>query len=535
MIRITQIKVDAKLVQVSPENEIDYLIKAVSKALRVDAKEIETCKIVKKSIDARKKPELNYIYTVDILINDEEAKLKRSKNPNASLAKDNLYQYTLTGTKPLKNRPVVIGTGPAGLFCAYLLAKEGFRPIVLERGYDVDKRVEEVNRFWETNQLNQVSNVQFGEGGAGTFSDGKLNTVVKDALGRHRFVFETFVKHGAPEEILYQNKPHIGTDRLREVVKNMRKQILDWGGEVRFESQVTDFIIKDDKINGVIVNHKEAIDAEVVVLAIGHSARDTFETLYNKGFAMEKKPFAIGVRVEHPQDIINSSQYGNPGYKMPAADYKLTYQASNKRGVYSFCMCPGGFVVNASSEEGHLVVNGMSNYLRDEKNANSAIIVTVTPEDFDSEDPLAGVHFQRKWEKAAYEAAKGLVPIQLYGDLKENKVSTELRSVTPNIRGQYGFADLRNCLPKYVIETILEGMEYFDSKIKGFANPDAVLIGVETRTSSPVRIVRDEMFESNIKGLYPCGEGAGYAGGITSAAMDGMKTFENIRAVKSEK
>ena len=356
-----------------------------------------------------------------------------------------------------------------------------------------------------------------------------MNTVVKDEWGRNRLIYETFVAHGAPEEILYQNKPHIGTDRLRSVVRSMREQIIAKGGEVRFHSKVTDIVYNNGKVTEVVVNDSEHIEAELVVLAIGHSARDTFEMLHKNGVYMEKKNFAIGVRIEHPQEIINHSQYAEAAEKLPAAEYKLTYQASNGRSIYSFCMCPGGFVVNSSSEEGHLVVNGMSNYKRDERNANSAMIVAVTPADFEDDSPLAGMHFQRKWEKAAYELCGGLVPVQRFGDLKENQVTTELGSVVPNIEGIYSFGDLRKCLPSYVIDTIIEGVEYFDGKISGFGNDDSILVGVETRTSSPVRITRGETLESNnVLGLYPCGEGAGYAGGITSAAIDGIKVFEAI-------
>ncbi len=526
MIRISQIKVNID--RIIGKDEYAVVLKEAAKALRMDMSKLHKMEIMKRSIDARKKPEIKYIYQVDVAIDHEEKFMKRNKNNNITVAKRKKYNFRPVGTTELKTRPVVVGSGPAGLFAAYMLSLNGYEPILLERGADVDTRVKDVNEFWKTAKLNPESNVQFGEGGAGTFSDGKLNTVVKDELGRNRFIYETFVAHGAPEDILYSNKPHIGTDRLRDVVKGMRQEIIDFGGEVRFHSKVTDINCEGNKIVSVVVNGTETIETDVVVLAIGHSARDTFEMLHEKGIPMEKKNFAIGARIEHPQNIINHSQYGDAADKLPAADYKLTYHASNDRGVYSFCMCPGGFVVDSSSEEGHLVVNGMSNYDRGEKNANSAIIVQVTAEDFEDESPLAGMYFQRKWEKAAYNVANGIVPVQRFGDFCDNKVTSSFGTVTPNIKGQYTMGNIRECLPSYVAESMIEGIKYFDSKIAGFGNPDALLVGVETRTSSPVRINRNEDRESTVRGLYPCGEGAGYAGGITSAAIDGIKVYEAI-------
>ncbi|MDO5291833.1 MAG: FAD-dependent oxidoreductase [bacterium] len=528
MIRISQIKIDID--RIIGKDEYQVVLEATAKTLRMEKSKIHKMEIMKRSIDARKKPEIKYIYQVDVSIDNEDKFLKRvAKNNNIAAAKRKKYNFRPVGSETLTNRPVVVGSGPAGLFAAYMLSLNGYNPILLERGADVDTRVEDVNSFWETNKLNPESNVQFGEGGAGTFSDGKLNTVVKDELGRNRFIYETFVEHGAPEDILYNNKPHIGTDRLRDVVKGMRQEIIDFGGEVRFHNKVTDLKIENGKVVGVEVNGSEIIETELVVLAIGHSARDTFEMLYKNKIPMEKKNFAIGARIEHPQSIINQSQYGSAADKLPAADYKLTYHAENDRGVYSFCMCPGGFVVNSSSEEGLLVVNGMSNYDRGEKNADSAIIVQVTAEDFDDESPLAGMNFQRKWEAAAYKAGNGLVPVQRFEDFCNNKVSAGFGTVTPNIKGQYTMGNIRECLPDYVAESMMEGIKYFDQKIAGFGNPDALLVGVETRTSSPVRINRDdENRESTVKGLFPCGEGAGYAGGITSAAIDGIKVYEAI-------
>ncbi len=526
MIRITQLKVSID--KIKEGKELGQLRKEVAKVFRMDESKVLKLAIRKKSIDARKKYEIKYIYTVDVSLPKEDAILKRNRNQNITLAKEEGYSFTPSGQLPLKYRPVVVGTGPAGLFCAYMLAKEGYKPIVLERGADVDTRVSDVNEYWETRRLKPESNVQFGEGGAGTFSDGKLNTVVKDASGRNMLVYKTFVEHGAPEEILYLNKPHIGTDRLRDVVRSMRKQIIAWGGEVHFNSKMTDLIIENNSLKAVVVNDKKRIDCNLCVLALGHSARDSFEMMFKRKLPMEQKNFAIGLRIEHPQEIINQSQYGDAYNKLPAADYKLTYHTSNNRSIYSFCMCPGGFVVDSSSEEGHMVVNGMSNYKRDAYNANSAMVVNVTKEDFDGDSPLAGMYFQRKFEKAAYELGKGFVPIQRFGDFKTGEVTKEFGKVNPNIKGEYTFANLRECVPNYVAEAIVEGVEYFESKIKGFGNEDAILSGVETRTSSPIRILRNEVFESTVSGIYPCGEGAGYAGGITSAAMDGIKVFEAI-------
>ena len=421
------------------------------------------------------------------------------------------------------------------MFCAYFLAKHGYAPIVLERGEAMEDRIKRVEEFWAGGPLNTESNVQFGEGGAGTFSDGKLNTMVKDPAGRIREVLKIFVEHGAPEEILYLNKPHIGTDNLRHVIVSMRKQMIDWGAEFHFSSKVTDVLLKEDgTIKGVEVNNSTVIESDIVVAALGHSARDTFELLNKKPLALENKAFAIGVRMEHPQEMIGRAQYGESYKELPAADYKLTHQCENGRGVYSFCMCPGGFVVNASSEENRLVVNGMSNHDRSEKNANSALIVTVTPEDFAAEGyegPLAGMYFQRKWEEAAYTAGNGKIPMQLFGDLLSGEKSATIGEIVPNTKGAWTYADLNNCLPVYVLDSLKEGILAFDKKIPGFARKDGVLLGVETRTSSPIRIVRGTDYQSNIKGFYPCGEGAGYAGGITSAAVDGIKVFEAITSV----
>lgn len=521
MIKINQLKL-------SIEHSKESLEDKIAKTLKIPKEQILHYEIAKRSIDARKKNEILYIYSIEVEVANEKKIVERCKNQNVVLTKKTVYQTIKDGTQPMKHRPVVVGTGPAGIFCALKLAEDGFKPIVIERGEDVDKRVETVNTFWKENKLNNESNVQFGEGGAGTFSDGKLNTLVKDVTGRNTEVLRMFVEHGAPTEILYLNKPHIGTDRLRDVVKTMRNRIIQLGGEVRFETKLTDIQFEKEQVTSIEVNGKETIPCDVLVLAIGHSARDTFEMLYKKQFDIKSKPFAIGVRMEHPQEVISKSQYGDSYTKLPAADYKVTHQTSNGRGVYSFCMCPGGFVVNASSESDRLVVNGMSNYDRDEKNANSAIIVTVNPEDFDEDSPLAGMEFQRKWERLAYEEGKGKVPVQLFGDFEANRPSTKLGSMTPNLKGEYTLGNVRNCLPDYVCESIIEGVHAFDKKIRGFSKVDAIMLGVETRTSSPIKMIRNEALEANIAGVYPCGEGAGYAGGITSAAMDGIKVYEMI-------
>ncbi len=531
MIRIPQIKLHIHHTDVEVK-------KAIQKELRLQHDNF-TYSIKKRSIDARKKQELHFVYAIDVALPEKEEQriLSKSKGKILPAPKED-YTFVPSGTKAMKNRPVIIGAGPAGLFCAYFLAMHGYAPIVVERGESMEQRIKRVEEFWKDGKLNTESNVQFGEGGAGTFSDGKLNTMVKDPSGRIRKTLEIFAEHGASEEILYINKPHIGTDQLRHVIVSMRKQMIQWGAEFFFSSKVTDILLNaDNTIKGVKINDSTIIESEIVVAALGHSARDTFEMLSQKPLTMEHKAFAIGVRVEHPQEMIGRSQYGDAYQELPAADYKLTHQCENGRGVYSFCMCPGGFVVNASSEEGRTVVNGMSNHDRSERNANSALIVTVTPEDFEAEGftgPLAGMQFQRKWEEAAYKEGNGKIPIQLFGDLLSGQKSVTIGEIVPNTKGNYVPADLNKCLPGYVLNSLKEGIQAFDRKIPGFARKDTVLLGVETRTSSPVRIVRDEQFQSDIRGFYPCGEGAGYAGGITSAAVDGIKVFEAITSVYSK-
>lgn len=523
MIRIQQLKI------MLPHRE-QAVAKAIEKTLHLRP-DSYTYEIMRKSIDARKKPQLAAVYTVDVsLKHGNEKKLAAGcRNRNVSVIQRSIYQFPESGTEPLKHPPVIIGCGPAGLFCGLMLARAGYRPVIVERGQPMEKRTEDVENFWQGGSLNPESNVQFGEGGAGTFSDGKLNTLVRDLSGRNRRVLEEFVRAGAKPSILYENKPHIGTDVLKNVVRNIREEIISLGGAVRFGAKVTELVVEQGRMSGVIINGTERMEAEQVVLAIGHSARDTFYMLRRTGIEMKAKAFAVGVRVEHPQKQINLAQYGTEEPEgLSAADYKLTAKAADGRGVYSFCMCPGGYVVNASSEEERLAVNGMSYSGRDGANANSAIIVSVTPEDFEGDDALAGIVFQRKLEEAAYRQGQGKIPVQLYGDYKNNRPTTAFGRVQPWMKGACRPANVRAIFPEAVGNAIIDGMEQFDRKIKHFAREDCLLSGVESRTSSPVRIERDESLQGNVSGLYPCGEGAGYAGGITSAAMDGMKVAEAI-------
>ncbi len=541
MLRINQMKLPVGHTE-------EELIKRVKKLLRCE--EIQKITIVRRSIDARKKPELYFNYILNIQIKNQASVYRKCDKKQVLIWEEMPYRFPVTAYKGC-TRPVIIGTGPAGLFCGYMLAKAGFRPILLERGAPVEQRTKEVQEFWEKGKLNPESNVQFGEGGAGTFSDGKLNTLVKDKYGRNREVLSLFVKFGAPEEILYDHKPHIGTDILCSVIVNMRNAILEMGGEVRFHAKVTDLVTKDGDITGVVINGHENLAAEYVVLALGHSARDTFEMLYEKKIKMEAKPFAVGMRVEHPQELINLSQYGKREEKsLGNAPYKVTARAKDGRGVYSFCMCPGGYVVNASSEPGRLAVNGMSYSGRDGSNANSAVIVSVTPEDYESAHPLAGIAFQRRLEEKAFEIGQGNIPVERYGAFKSavtGKSMCDGQTVTkpacipdefvPCMKGKWEFASVHEIFPNALRNAFVEGMEQFGRTIKGFNDDNVLVAGVESRTSSPVRILRDEELQSSLKGLYPCGEGAGYAGGITSAAMDGIYVAEKLAAhiIESEK
>ena len=523
MIRINQIKLPI-------EHTDEQLQQQICKTLKIRADQLLEFHLVKKSIDARKKPQLFYVYAVDAAVRGEEKVLKKISNPNVMVAKTKSYQLPERGTSVFSERPIVVGMGPAGLFCAYALTLAGIPPLVIERGRPVEKRTADVAKFWETGVLDVASNVQFGEGGAGTFSDGKLNTLVKDPFGRNRFVLETFVKFGAPERILYENKPHIGTDVLANVIRNMRMFMEEAGATFCFETCMTDYKETDGHITAIEVDHERWISTSHLILAIGHSARDTFRMLHAKEtLHMEAKSFAVGFRVEHPQDEVNLLQYGEKHYKeLPAAPYKVTANLANRRGVYSFCMCPGGYVVNASSEEKRLAVNGMSYSGRDGKNANSAIIVSVTPADFDGEDALAGVRFQEQLEEKAYALGNGKIPQQLFGDYCKDQASTHYGTFQSTTKGASVLCNLRGLLPTELEESFIEGMHSFGTHLPGFDREDAILSGVESRTSSPVRIPRNEFLEAAVSGIYPCGEGAGYAGGITSAAMDGLKVAEQI-------
>lgn len=515
--------------------ELDYsddTIRAkAAKELRIDKNAIKSASIFRRSVDARKKDNIFFLCSIDVELNTNEDKvLKKCKNA----VKVTPYEYKIKKWNG-KASPVVVGMGPAGMFAALILAQSGAKPIVIERGKDVDRRNEDVQNFWLTGKLNESSNVQFGEGGAGTFSDGKLNTGTKDI--RQRKVLDEFVSHGAPNEILYNAKPHIGTDRLKITIKNIREEIISLGGTVMFETRLIGFDIKDNKICGAVVERNgktEVIETDSIILAIGHSARDTFEMIYSKGLPIEAKSFSVGARIEHLREKIDRSQYGKfAGNKsLGAASYKLSTHLRDGRGVYTFCMCPGGKVVNSSSEENRLVTNGMSEFARDERNSNSALLVGISPQDFNSENPLAGMNFQRELEQNAYKlgGSNYNAPVQRVADFLENKKSTRLGEVMPSILPGFELSNLSSAFPEYITEAMRSGIREMGKKLKGFDDGDALLTGVETRSSSPIRILRNsETLESVlISGLFPCGEGAGYAGGIISAAVDGIKCAEKI-------
>lgn len=538
MIRINELKL-------KPDHSTSDLEREIRKVLRLK-NEAFSYEIMRQSLDARKKPDLFYSYTIDVKIPQETAVLRKARTKKAVLFDKKEYQFPYSCSDWNQNsflRPVIAGSGPAGLFCGLMLARIGLRPVILERGECVEKRTKTVEHFWQTGELDPESNVQFGEGGAGTFSDGKLNTLIKDPDGRIRFVLQTFVQNGAQEEILYLQKPHIGTDVLTRIVKNIRTEIEELGGEFRFESKL---IQMDPLENGQLrlwVQKKDSsetysLDTHAAVLAIGHSARDTFRILARKNLPMQAKSFAVGLRMEHPQTIINEAMYGKDcPYELEAAPYKVTHKSENGRGVYSFCMCPGGYVVNASSEPGRLAVNGMSYSDRGSKNANSAIVVTVSPEDYSagSDDPLSGLAFQEKLEEAACRCGNGKIPVQTYGDFKENRRTEKTGNIQPQMKGSFELSNLREILPEELNLSLIEGIEAFGKRIPGFSDKDALLSGVESRTSSPVRILRDETCQTSIPGLFPCGEGAGYAGGITSAAVDGIRVAEAVAALYRQK
>lgn len=527
MIRLTNLKL-----------KLDYcdndIKNTVARELHIDKNAIEHLSLFRRSIDARHKNDIHFIATVDVKLNaNEKTVVSKNKSKNISICEE--YRYEIPYKKDLGSRPIIVGFGPAGMFCALILAQAGQRPIVIERGDEVDKRTKAVSDFWTSSKLNTESNVQFGEGGAGTFSDGKLNTGTKDP--RSRNVLNEFVLHGAPQEILYNAKPHIGTDKLRTTVKNIRNDIISLGGEIHFNTKLVDINYTDNKIKSITIQsasgNKETIESDNVVLAIGHSARDTFEMLKDSNLFMEQKPFAIGARIEHLRQNIDKAQYGAfaNNKALGAADYKMNIKSKNGRGVFTFCMCPGGMVVAAQSEENTVVTNGMSNFNRDEVNSNAALLVNVHPSDFGSDDVLAGVEFQRKIERNAFISGgeNYCAPIQRVGDFLNNKNSSTLGEVTPSYRPGYKFAQLDNYLPQYITDSMREGIIAMDRKLHGFAHPDAMLTGAETRSSSPVRITRNENMQSiTVQGLYPCGEGAGYAGGIISAAVDGIKCAEQI-------
>ena len=515
------------------KEEIKKLAAAV---IGVPEQDISFFEIARESIDSRQKNNIKMIYSVNVELSGGEEKIAANFPENKVLL-CRRYHYSLPENKRRsKFRPVIAGFGPAGMFAALILALAGLKPLVLERGGDVDSRTADVRRFWEQRTLNTDSNVQFGEGGAGTFSDGKLTTGIKDS--RCRFVINTFYEHGAPEQILYSANPHIGTDKLSLVVKNIRNEIIRLGGEIRFNCRLTDIYYANGYIHGVSYRNAsgnyEDIETDCLLLCTGHSARDTVEMLYRRGIAMEQKAFSVGVRIEHPQELINKalfgSQWNNP--RLGAANYKLSNHSLHGRGAYTFCMCPGGTVVCASSEENRVVVNGMSEFARDGENANSAILVGVEPELFENSHPLAGIALQREIEGKAFVRGGGgyCAPAQLLGDFMKYTPSSRLASVKPSCPTGVKPDDIRRVLPAFVTDSISAALVAFDKKLKGFCLPDAVLTAPESRSSSPVRILRDEFRQSSIKGIFPCGEGAGYAGGIVSAAVDGIKCAEAVLA-----
>ncbi len=521
VIRVQQIRLSVN------HSEAD-LRRAVATALGLPGKDIFSVRIHRQGVDARHPRRLTFVYSVDVEVRDEEAALAKPR-PNVARAAD--VPYTVVAEKrSWPQRPVIVGTGPAGLFAGWLLARAGARPLFLERGQPIEKREQDVKTLETTGRLNPESNIQFGEGGAGTFSDGKLNTSISDP--RCRWVLEQLVEFGAPEEILIKAKPHVGTDRVRETVKKMRRALLDHGAEFRFGTKVTGLVVKDGRLTGLEVNGGETLDASSAVLAVGNAARDTFEMLHRAGVRLEAKPFSIGARIEHTRAMMDRCLYGphagNP--RLGAADYKMAHHGRDGYSAYTFCMCPGGAVVPGASEVGGVVTNGMSEFARDMTNSNSALMVGVAAKDFGFEGPLAGMLFQRKWEERAYAVAGGgyRAPVQRVEDFLARRPSKKWGQVVPSYLPGATPANLWDTLPEFICEGIREGLAEFQRRIRDFAHPDALLTGVETRSSSPVRIPRDETFQTNVRGLYPAGEGAGHAGGIMSSAVDGLRAAEAL-------
>jgi uncharacterized FAD-dependent dehydrogenase len=523
MIRLFEIKL--------PINHApDALKKTAARTLRISESSIDTLQIRRQAVDARKKSAISFVYTIDCKVQDEQKLVRTFSTPKIIIAPDETYRAVTPGDVRLIDNPLIVGSGPAGLFSALLLAQNGYNPVLLERGADVDMRAKSIDSFWKNGTLDTQSNVQFGEGGAGTFSDGKLTTLINDP--RCKKVLEEFVAAGAPEHILFVNKPHIGTDLLRDVVKNIRNRIIALGGKVMFNSKVTDIRTIGPALRALQINDRDWIDCQVAVFATGHSARDTAAMLHERSMSMTQKPFAIGVRIEHPQTLIDKAQYGSfAGHpRLGAADYKMAFHDTNHRSAFTFCMCPGGEVIAAASEHGGIVTNGMSYHARSGRNANAALLVNITPSDFHDSHPLSGFAFQRMWEAKAFELAGSnfYAPVQRLDDFLNNRKSVKYGSVKPTYTPGVTPSDLRECLPPYVIATLQKALPHFNRQISGFAHPDALLTGVETRSSSPLRMTRSETFESSLNGVYVAGEGAGYAGGITSAATDGIRVAEAI-------